>query len=205
MPWFRQTTSSPHRCPHSLSAIHIVASSIPKAAAGELRGIDTASGQSLTHVRVKVVKRIPKGVTYQCKMKLTSILKSVVRNNDLAIWDLMFQFPTWCLKQPHQRPRFPGPTLMLTSRIGNQLNENSAPVNLSWKSHKKKVQNKFDPLSLACLVSSKIEYGDLKGAIHVASSEDTLASFDDETYEALCSKRSPCYLDSFNPSPPTPE
>ena len=58
---------------------------------------------------------------------------------------------------------------------------------------------------MARLVSSKIESSDFKGAIRVASSEETLASFDDETYEALCLKHPPHYPDSSNPSPPTPD
>ena len=91
------------------------------------------------------------------------------------------------------------------SRIRDQLNENSLPVNLRHNSHKKRVRNKSDPLSMACLVSSKIESGDLMGGVCVASPDDTLASFDDKTYEALCSKHPPrLYPDPSNPSPPTP-
>ena len=137
-------------------------------------------------------------------MKLTSILESVVGNNNLATWDRLFQFLTWCLKQPCRRPRFRGPTLTLTSCIRDLVNENSLPVSLSWKSHKKKEQNKSDPLFMARLVSSRIESGDFKRAIRVASSEETLASFDDETYEALCLKHPLHYPDPSNPSPLTP-
>ncbi len=33
----------------------------------------------------------------------------------------------------------------------------------------------------------KIEEGDFRGAIRLASSDDTLADFNEETYDALCS------------------
>ena len=63
----------------------------------------------------------------------------------------------------------------------------------------------YGSLFVARLVSSKIESGDFKGAVCIASSEDTLASFDDKTYEALCSKHPPRYSNSSNPSLPTPD
>ena len=177
------STSPPPRSPRSLQM--------------KSEGLTQRQASLRPIVRVRIVKRIPKGVRYQCKMKLTSILESVVGNNDLATWDRLFQFPFWCLRQPHRHPRFRGPTP--TSCIRDQLNENSPPVSLSQKSRKKKIQSKSDPLAMARLVSSKIESGDFKGAICVASSEETLASIDDETYEALCLKHPPRYPDSSNP------
>ncbi len=49
--------------------------------------------------------------------------------------------------------------------------------------------------SLACQVSRKIEAGDIKGAIRLASTKDTLAVFSDNTLSALQSKHpSPHHL-----------
>ena len=77
---------------------------------------------------------------------------------------------------------------------------------LAGRATKRWVQNNSDPLSMTRLVSSEIESGDFKGAFHVASFEDILASFDDENlqYEALCSKRPPSYPYSSNLSSHTP-
>ena len=55
---------------------------------------------------------------------------------------------------------------------------------------------------LAKRVSTKIEEGDIKGAIRLASSDDALADFSDETYEALRSKHPPTHPDSHIPSLP---
>ncbi len=55
---------------------------------------------------------------------------------------------------------------------------------------------------LAKRVSTKIEEGDIKGAIRLASSDDVLADFSDETYEALQSKHPLIHPDSHIPSPP---
>ena len=52
---------------------------------------------------------------------------------------------------------------------------------------------------LARKVSVKIEEGDFRGAIRLASSSDTLADFTDETYEALCLKHPPAHPNSQIP------
>ena len=44
---------------------------------------------------------------------------------------------------------------------------------------------------LAHQVSRKIEDGDVRGAIRLARSEDTLAEFSDETFAALQAKHPP--------------
>ena len=56
---------------------------------------------------------------------------------------------------------------------------------------------------LARRVSAKIEEGDFRGAIRLASSDDTLADVSDETYNALCAKHPPPHLDSHIPPNPS--
>ena len=59
---------------------------------------------------------------------------------------------------------------------------------------------------LAHRVSSKIEAGDFKGAIRLASSEDVLADCDEETYSALQAKHSAPHPNTYiPPPPPTPD
>ena len=56
--------------------------------------------------------------------------------------------------------------------------------------------------SLGRRVSSKLEEGDLKGAVRLACSEDRLANFSDDTFTALQSKHPAPHPDSSIPSPP---
>ena len=54
-------------------------------------------------------------------------------------------------------------------------------------------------------MTRKIEASDFKGAIQLASSEDTIVDFDHATYSALLSKHPTPYPLTYIPSlPPTP-
>ena len=56
---------------------------------------------------------------------------------------------------------------------------------------------------LAGRVSAKIEEGDFRGAIRLASSDDSLADASDETYTALCAKHPAPHPDSKIPPGPS--
>ena len=56
---------------------------------------------------------------------------------------------------------------------------------------------------LAMKVSAKIEEGDFRGAIRLASSDETLADASDETYSALHMKHPPSHPDSNIPPSPS--
>ena len=54
--------------------------------------------------------------------------------------------------------------------------------------------------SLAARVSAKLEEGDFKGAVRLASSDDVLAPMNAATYEALLERHPPPHPDSMIPS-----
>ena len=56
--------------------------------------------------------------------------------------------------------------------------------------------------ALARRVANKIEEGDFKGAIRLASSDDMVADFSVETFNALQAKHPPVHSDSNFPPPP---
>ena len=61
-----------------------------------------------------------------------------------------------------------------------------------------------DDANLADRVSSKLEDGDVRGAIRLAASDDTMAPFDDVTADALRSKPPTRAMSDVQP-PPTPK
>ena len=140
---------------------------------------------------VRVLRRIPKAVREQCSSKLASILEEVEKSNDVCSWNTLFQFSASCLRLHHRG----NPHQSLASKIKDQLRKEALPSvhgNPSLSKHKKP----GDPLEgLARQVSRKIENGDIRGAIHLASSEDTLVNFSDNTFTALQAR---------NSSPPLP-
>ena len=133
---------------------------------------------------VRVLRRIPKAAREQCSSKLTSILEEVERSNDVCSWNRLFQFSTSCLRLPHRG----NPHQSLASKIKDQLREEAPPLVYGYPSLSKR-KKPGDPLEgLARQVSRKIEDGDVRGAIRLASSEDTLADFSDNTFTALQAK-----------------
>ncbi len=73
------------------------------------------------------------------------------------------------------------------------------------KPRQSKIKKRRDPMeTLARRVSRKIDAGDLRGAIRLASSNETLADYDDSTFSALQSKHPPIHPDSTIPSSVTP-
>ena len=133
---------------------------------------------------VRVLRRIAKAAREQCSSKLTSILEEVERSNDVCSWNRLFQFATSCLRLPHRR----NPHQSLASKIKDQLREEALPL-VYGNPSLSKCKKPGDPLEgLARQVSRKIEDGDVRGAIRLASSEDTLADFSDNTFTALQAK-----------------
>ena len=170
--------------------------SVPSGEADQHQGVTPSSQSSVVSLSqgepavvqhlpiVRVLRRIPKAAREQCSSKLTSILEEVVRSNDVCSWNRLFQFATSCLRLPHRG----NPHQSLASKIKDQLREGALPLVYGNPSLSKR-KKPGDPLEgLARQVSRKIEDGDIRGAIRLASSEDTLADFSDNTFTALQAK-----------------
>ena len=74
------------------------------------------------------------------------------------------------------------------------------PLHLPSRGHSKSSHNPHN--SLATRVAAKLKDGDYKGAVRLACSEDSIATFDEETLAALRSKHPPPHPLSQIPPPP---
>ena len=150
---------------------------------------------------VRVLKRIPKSARQQCSSKLTTLLRVIVRSNSMEAWNRLFLFTPTCLRQP-RRGRYSESLASLVKRQLQDVLAPSAPPPSSGR--RKKATKRPDPEEyLAMRVSAKIEEGDFRGAIRLASSDDTLADASDETYNALCAKHPASHPDSQIPPGPS--
>jgi hypothetical protein len=137
--------------------------------------------------RCRVLKRIPKASRIPAADKLAETLGQVVVNPDCVDkWVDLLTFTFSCFGVPGQR----GGQRHLNS-LASKVNAAvasfpvlSAPVQ-QQKPSKSRQSSDFN---LAARVSSKLEDGNIRGAIRLAASNDTLALFDDVTAEALRSK-----------------
>ena len=142
---------------------------------------------------VKILKRIPRASRDHTARKLATILDQVVLSNNTASWDHLFSFAPHCLRVQRRG----GHRRSLASHVNAMLREESDPDPPDSipeeRSHRQHCgQGPQDPLqNLAARVAAKLEEGDIKGAIRLPSSEDTIASSNPGTLSAMQEKHLP--------------
>jgi hypothetical protein len=154
----------------------------------------------LRHRSCRVLKRIPKASRIPAAEKLAETMRQVVVGPDCVdSWVNLLTFTFTCFGVPGQR--------------GGQrhLNSLASKVNAAIASFpgtslpiqsQKPLKIRSSTVNLAARVSSKLEDGDIRGAIRLAASNDTMAPFDDLTAAALRAKH-PARA-AVDAPPPTP-
>ena len=120
-----------------------------------------------------------------------------------SIVEQALPFAPRCLRQPRRGKH----TETLSTIVRHQLQEETSSTVTPQPGPRrtKQARKRPDPTSqLARRVTTKIEEGDFRGAIRLASSDDTLADFSDDTFDALQAKHPPPYPDSHIPPLPPP-
>ena len=149
----------------------------------------------------RVLRHIPKSATQQCRSKLTSTLEKLVRNNTVESWNRLFLFAPVCLRQPRRSKH----AVSLSSQVKQQLQVDLANTTAIAPAARCRRQARRSPNPepvLARRVAAKIEDGDFRGAVRLATSDNTLADFSDDTYTALCAKHPSTHPDSQIPPSP---
>ena len=136
---------------------------------------------------VRILKRIPRASRHLAASKLASILVDVSQKNDSESWGHLFNFSSRCLAVPKRG----GHRRSLASAVNVQLREESDPLPSQFRQSSKHPFPRDSASNLAKRVSSKLEEGDISGAVRIASSEDTLAELNEEALSALRAKHPP--------------
>ena len=133
--------------------------------------------------------------------KLVEILRLIENAESVERWTELLLFTFSCFGVPGQRGG-KRHSASLASKVNMAIASFPAAVSSSLPQRQK--PSKFRPTSdnLAARVSSKLEDGDVRGAIRLAASDDTMAPFDDDTAAALRVKH-PTRAAS-DVTPPTP-
>ena len=136
---------------------------------------------------MRILKRIPHASQHLAASKLASILVDVSQKNDSESWGHRFNFSSRCLAV-HKSG---GHRRSLASAINVQLREESDPLPSQFCQSSKYHFPRDSASNLAKQVSSKLEEGDVRVAVRISSSEDTLAELNEETLSALRAKHPP--------------
>jgi len=135
--------------------------------------------------RRRVLKRVPRSSRVPAANKLADLLHEVTSDPDAVDkWVNLLLFTYSCLCVPGQR----GGKRHLSS-LASKVNKAIASfpaVSLPLSTTQHKTTKQRRPLdNLAARVSGKLEDGDIRGAIRLAASSDTVAPFDQATADAL--------------------
>ena len=145
-----------------------------------------------TPVTNGLIKHIPKSARVSCVGNLSGLLRNVTNNPTLVNnWILIFKWAEQVLAAPKRT----GKKHNLVSSIKKRLA--SFPVNIIEKSvdFRRKPAARSPAQQLSKSVSSKLEDGNLKAAIRLLISEDTISSPNENGFHLLQEKHPPATLD----------
>ena len=144
------------------------------------------------------LKHIPKGARQTCANRLIVLIRNVIENpEEEDAWMTLLQFGPDVLLKPARG----GKRHNLTNTIKSRCADNKTGhvmSNIETTSRR----NRNPEATLAAAVSSKIEDGNLKAAIRLLCSEETVAPFDSDTHAQLRAKHPPSSLHPSQIEPP---
>ena len=136
---------------------------------------------------VRVLKRIPKGARLATAKTLLDLIDKVTNDiNNMVAWDRLMGVSTACLARPDRGGR----SHNLTSRIRKQVSAYHEGATITTLTPVSKLLTEpkastHEALALAKRASSKLEDGDIRGAMRILTTNDSIAVNNHETYTKL--------------------
>jgi len=187
------------RCPGSGNNAQMPAGIIhssPKISSAANNSLSTQSIlQAIDCSRAPLIKRIPRSCRISFCNVLSDAMESIVNDMGLDSWAKLILAPNLCLRLPsgsgHSNSISSAKVIkqqiseVLKASSGEELVRRALLLQPSGPSSKNK------PSMLAKLISSKIDDGDVKGAVRLASSDDSIAPPNSDTIATLQLKHPP--------------
>ena len=148
----------------------------------------------LRRCRSSLIRHLPKGSRYLFAKAFASTIETALRTNDCDSWIRFIIFPSVCLRSPvHNGKRH---CKSLSTLINKQiaLFENTDDTTLLLKlidcasSTPKSVSSKRSFQQLRKSVSDKLSDGDVRGAVRLVASENSLAPYSPDILSELLEK-----------------
>uniref|UniRef100_A0A8D8Z2S3 Uncharacterized protein n=1 Tax=Cacopsylla melanoneura TaxID=428564 RepID=A0A8D8Z2S3_9HEMI len=136
----------------------------------------------------QVLNRIPKGARFSVADKLCSVIRNCVQSNSVQAWSdlLLFSYMVLCTDQKKKNN--------LTTKIKQNVSRFVMPTTT--------LSSRPREIPLSKRVEAKVEAFDLKGAVRILSSSDTVAPHDANTICALQEKHPAADQDLILPDLP---
>ena len=145
----------------------------------------------------KTLKRIPKGAKISAAEALSTTITNCLNSENTDNWMNLFLFSFKSFPIPDKTTNGPSLTSKVKSNIDLDWN------NFSWNenTNNHQIKNSDPKTSYAKRAISKLEDGDISGAVRILSSDESFAPFDSSTLESLRLKHPTASSQSFSPVP----
>ena len=144
------------------------------------------------------IQRIPYGARFKVADSFIELLKDVIEKNDLPSWTKLLAFARCCLSQPV--PSEENKKTSLSSHLKSQLV--SFNKGESQQSQQRQESRRTTEKSLKKKIETKIQAYDTKGAVRLASSNESFLAPTIETKEKLEKKHPPPHPETCLPDGP---
>ena len=153
--------------------------------------------------KIPVLNRVPKGARNQAAAALSSSIRCACDSVSTTDWQKLFRFSSICFRKPKRGgKRRPSLTSSVLNNIKTYVSDPLAPLAPSEKGTSRTSEGED---ARAKLAGKKIASGDIKGAIRVLSSNDSILPFDESTLKVLQNKHPSRHPDSIMPDGPSEE
>ncbi|OXA58286.1 Retrovirus-related Pol polyprotein from type-2 retrotransposable element R2DM [Folsomia candida] len=144
---------------------------------------------------VPTLRRVPKGARMEVAKALAKIIEEVTTTNSEESWFKLFSFPYAVVPVPTKSDKVKNLTTWVKSRV------------LQWFVTPSRPRPQFAKPSrpqetIAKKVEAKLADGDVRGAIRLLTSDDTIAPNNQETLDALITKHPPHPEPTYFPNAP---
>lgn len=165
---------------------------------------------ALPHLKqsCRIVKRIPKGARIMVATQYSKSIEKCVKQNTFSSWQELLTLPFKLLKVPSDDQNKKTSNRKSIVRLikenclhfSSEINVENSSTN---KCNPEIVHNRSKPNpNLVTIIESKLADFDIKGAVNIISSNDTVAPKNEETYQQLLNKHpSPTQELSFPSAP----
>ncbi len=147
---------------------------------GEGNSIEQLTSESLLHsiqaCTGPIIKYVPSSARSCVAEALHVVINNIVKYNDLASWVKLFVFPNACLRSPpKKRKDFSLATIVKKQTTDFMLLKDAQEILDKCRFHQIiRNKSKTNKQNIAKLVSSKLDEGDVKGAIRIATSDNSI-------------------------------
>jgi len=160
-------------------------------------------GARLSELRssVPTLRRVPAGARINVARALSALVDEVVESNTEEAWAKLFFFPYVALAVPSKSDKVTNLTKWVKGQVGVAA-DSPFPVAPRRPPPRRQVGSGVKKTDVAMKVEAKLADGDVRGAIRLLTSDDSIAPNTDATRASLLEKHPPHPQPSDFPLPP---